>query len=102
MWIPISCQRPGRVGGGEDALERDPCQFGDAADAVRGPLELAEDDLVFAQQNRAEVPNRAIRAEFGDHLVDAPVERGEFGIVDVGPVALGDEALPFPLHDDRR
>jgi len=50
---------------GEDALERDLCAFGDFADRLRTPLELAEDDLVLAQEDRAQVPDRGTGRETG-------------------------------------
>ncbi len=37
MWSPVSCQRPGRVGGGEDALERDSASSATSRTCSAGP-----------------------------------------------------------------
>ena len=56
-------------------------------------FELAEHDLVLTQKQRTAVQHRLIRAQLGDHALDPSVERGEVGLVDTGPEALGNEAL---------
>ena len=59
----------------------------------RASFELAENDLVLTQKQRAAVLHCLIRPQLGDHALDPSVERGEVGVVDTGPEALGDEAL---------
>jgi len=78
---------PGRVAGSEDALEWDLGPLGDLTDDCGGAFELAEDDLVLAQQDRAEVAN--VRYEAG---CDSRIERAHVLLSDVRPEALGDEA----------
>ena len=73
----------------EDAFERHARSFGDGADAVRGPVELAEDDLVLAQEDRSEVADMELRRRLGN----AAIQSVEVGLADVGPEALGDETL---------
>ena len=78
----------------QDPLERDARLFRDGTHRVRWAVELAEDDLVLAEEDRAEVAD----AEPRRRLRDAAVERLEVRVVDVGPEALGDEALFHPCR----
>src|SRR5258707_877292 len=70
--------------------------LGDLLDRCGRSFELAEDDLVVPQQNRAEVAD--VRRETGG---DSRVERPNVLVSDVGPEALGGEAFRFRIHYDR-
>jgi len=78
----------------EDPFERHARPFRDRADAVGGPVELAEDDFVLAQEDRPEVAD----VELCRRRCDAAIESVEVGLADVGPEALGDEAGGSRFH----
>ena len=81
------------MGGDENPFERYVSPLGHVANRVGVSLKLAEDDLVLTQKQRAAVLHRPISPQIGDHARDPSVERGEVGVVDTGPEALGDEAF---------
>jgi hypothetical protein len=57
-------------------------------------LEMAEDDLVLANQHRSEVANVV-----GERGSDPLIELAHFFLVHIRPVALGDEARYRFRHD---
>jgi hypothetical protein len=91
--------QPGGAVRDEYALERDERELGRLADRFRCSFELAEDDLVLAHQDRAEVANVPLPTpETGFDLAHAPVESRQVGLVDVGPEAFGYEPLGALHH----
>jgi hypothetical protein len=82
----------------EDALERDVRAFCDGSYRLGLAVELAEHDLVLAEEDRPEIAD----VESRRHLRHATVERVEVGFADVGPEALRDEAAGFGVHLRRR
>src|SRR5437016_3180158 len=84
----------------EDPFERHLGAPGDLVDSSRSALELAEDDLVLTQQDRAEITNvQRFRAG-----CDALVDLAHDLLADVGPVALSHEAARLLLdhmHEPR-
>ena len=64
------------------------------------PSNRQREDLVLTQEDRPEVPHR-VCGELGDRPVDPPVEHCKVAVVEVGPVALRDEALTIRLHRSR-
>ena len=95
---PLAC--PGRGTRLEDPLEGDGRPFGDAAHRGLGTLEAAEDHLVFAHEQRAQVANDvAVSRELSGAGIDAVVERDQVGLVDTRPEALGEVFGPvWMLH----
>src|SRR5581483_1832125 len=94
---------PGRVGGFEDALERDLRQLGGAAHRIRRALELAQDDLVLAHQDRAQVADGlAGLGELAGGGGGALVARRHLRPGHARPEALGDEAASFLSHATER
>jgi hypothetical protein len=81
------------VGSGKNPLERDVSPLGHVANGVGVSFELAEDDLVLTQKQRAAVVHCPVFLQLGDHALDPYVERDEVGVTDTRPEALGDEAL---------
>lgn len=86
--------------GGEDPLERNLGALGDAVDGFGAALELAEHDLVLAQEERAEIPDSVGRQEGRNCLLDAAVERLQVGVLDARPEALGHVPLALRIHAD--
>lgn len=80
----------------EDALVRDLGVFGGRADRARASFELAKDDLVFANQQGAEVANPVGEAG-GDPLLERPYVL----LAHVRPEALCNEASGIRVHRDR-
>lgn len=85
----------------EDPLEGDGRTFGDATHRGLGTLEAAEDDLVFAHEQRAEVANDvAVGRELSGAGIDAVVERDQIGLEHTRPEALGEVFSPvWMLHN---
>jgi hypothetical protein len=83
----------------EDALERNLRPLGDLADGGGSSLELAEDDLVGLQQDRAEIANGLATAlQGGGRDAETLVERLQVALDDSGPVALAHEADGRRFH----
>ena len=85
----------------EDSLERNLRPLRDLADGGGSSLELAEDDLVGLQQDRAQVANGlAAPLQGGRRGAEALVERLQVVLDDPGPVALAHEADSRCFHHD--
>ena len=86
--------------GGEDPRERDARLLGDVPDGFDAALELAEHDLVVAEEQGAEVLDAVRRREGRNCLLDTAVECFEIGVRDTGPEALCDEPFALRTHPD--
>lgn len=87
---------PRRVPRLEDPLEGNGRQFGDATHRALGTFEAAQDDLVLAHEQRAEVPNDLpVNRQLIDAGIGAFIEGDEVGLLDTGPEALGQVFGPF-------
>src|SRR5262249_10531058 len=95
IWAPLLEGRRDR--GLEQALERNPGTFGDSANRVSRALELAEHDLVLANQERAEVAHAVSKSKN-----DARIERTHVVLPHVGPVTLRHVAPGCRIHRHRR
>ena len=81
---------PGRADGFEDALERDQCALSDLADSRLSRFEQAQDDLVGAHEQRAQIADLLIRlGEVGHDRLDSVVEQLQICVPNAGPEALG-------------
>src|SRR5580765_4988562 len=84
--------RPGGAGGSDDPVGWDFRLLDDSPHGLLAPREQAQDHLVLAHQDRAEVAHRlACTCQFGRVRPGARIERTQGRLVDAGPEAFGHE-----------